>query len=260
MTTQPHGRGGLTLACRLLPRDLRPDVNALYTVFRTLDDLVDEGDASVAAARVAAVERWCESGSVTSAEAAALDAIEARRGVPAGPLRAFCEGMRHDLDGGVLVTEDDVDRYCGQVAGSVGEVMTVWLGQRWPCLDRARSLGVALQRTNILRDLDEALARGRVYVAAETLRSRSPTRGTTKGSPASGAWRGAARRSPRQRRRTVRSCGRSSARVTAGAPAGSSSRGRAVRPSPPAPRRPPRTRCPATRSSRMARAMRRAAL
>jgi 15-cis-phytoene synthase len=169
MTTQPHGRGGLTLACRLLPRDLRPDVNALYTVFRTLDDLVDEGDASVAAARVAAVERWCESGSVTSAEAAALDAIEARRGVPAGPLRAFCEGMRHDLDGGVLVTEDDVDRYCGQVAGSVGEVMTVWLGQRWPCLDRARSLGVALQRTNILRDLDEDLARGRVYVAAETL-------------------------------------------------------------------------------------------
>lgn len=171
---QPHGRGGLTLACRLLPRDLRADVNALYVVFRTLDDLVDEGDSAEAARRVAAVESWCDGGGAASPEAEALARLDERRGVPVGPMRAFCAGMRHDLDGGVLVTEADVDRYCAQVAGAVGEVVTAWLGQRRPCLEEARSLGVALQRTNILRDLDEDRVRGRVYVAAETIERFGP--------------------------------------------------------------------------------------
>jgi phytoene synthase len=171
---QPHGRGGLTLACRLLPTDLRADVNALYRVFRTLDDLVDEGDPRLAAARVEAVERWCDDGAARSPESAALAALSERRRVPVAAMRAFCAGMRHDLEGGVLVTEADVDRYCAQVAGAVGLVIAAWLGTRRPCLDEALALGIALQRTNILRDLDEDLARGRVYVAAETLDRHGP--------------------------------------------------------------------------------------
>ncbi|MDP9436617.1 MAG: squalene/phytoene synthase family protein, partial [Actinomycetota bacterium] len=58
---RPQGRGGLTLACRLLPRDVRRDVLALYAVFRRLDDAVDDGWPD-AEQRVAAVEAWCRTG------------------------------------------------------------------------------------------------------------------------------------------------------------------------------------------------------
>ena len=49
-----------SLACRMLPRAIRDDVYLLYLVFRTLDDLVDEGAPAVVAARVGAVEAWCD--------------------------------------------------------------------------------------------------------------------------------------------------------------------------------------------------------
>ncbi len=57
-TTRPRPRT-FALACRLLPRDLRDDVYLLYLVFRTLDDLVDDGEPEATAA-VAAVEGWCD--------------------------------------------------------------------------------------------------------------------------------------------------------------------------------------------------------
>ena len=167
--TRPHGRGGLRTACRLLPAGLRADVFALYGVFSVIDDLVDEGDPVVAEARVAAVEDWCERGVVRSGEAAVLDGLAGRRPVPLQALRDFCAGMRHDLDGAPIDTEEDLDRYCSRVAGSVGVVMAVWLGERRPCTAAATALGIALQRTNILRDLDEDRAHGRVYVSRETL-------------------------------------------------------------------------------------------
>ncbi len=163
----PSGRGGLTLACRVLPRDLREDVNALYGVFRTLDDLVDDGDRD-AARRVAAVERWCEDGSVRSPEARVLDALAARHPFPRGAMREFCRGMEHDLAGRAIETEAQLDRYCARVAGSVGAIVTAWLGERRPSRDAAVALGVALQRTNVLRDVDEDAARGRCYLARET--------------------------------------------------------------------------------------------
>jgi len=176
-TDRPSGRGGLTLACRVLPPDLRGDVRALYRVFRTLDDLVDGGDPA-AAARVAAVARWCADGTVASVESRALADLARRRPVPREAMRAFTLGMEHDLAGGVLETEADVDAYCAQVAGSVGVVVAAWLGERRPCRDAAVALGIALQRTNVLRDVDEDAACGRSYLARETLdRFGAPTPG-----------------------------------------------------------------------------------
>ena len=79
--------------------------------------------------------------------------------------------MRDDLEGAVYETEADVDRYCYRVAGTVGVVMTSILGAH--DLERARpaaaALGMAMQRTNILRDIDEDVENGRVYFARETL-------------------------------------------------------------------------------------------
>src|SRR3954462_2220128 len=147
------------LACRLLPRELRDDVYRLYLVFRTLDDLVDDGDPR-APERVALVEAWCEDDLVASREARILAALDARYALPRDALQDFCRGMWSDLVGAPMLTEGDVDRYCYRVAGTVGVVMTALLGADDPMAARPRAaaLGQAMQRTNILRDNDEELA------------------------------------------------------------------------------------------------------
>ena len=155
------------LACRLLPRAVRDDVYLLYLVFRTLDDLVDDARPE-APARVEAVAAWAEArvGDRTQ-EVEILDAIDARHVLPRDAVADFCAGMRQDLAGETFATEADVDRYCYRAAGTVGLVMTAVLGARDPrrAGRAAVALGVAMQRTNMLRDIDEDLAAGRVYVA-----------------------------------------------------------------------------------------------
>jgi phytoene synthase len=158
------------LACRLLPRGLRDDVYRLYLVFRTLDDLVDDGHPH-ADTRVAAVEAWCRGGAAGSREARVLAELDARHGLPRDALLDFCRGMRDDLAGTPVATEDALEVYCYRVAGTVGVVMTALLGTTDDARARpaAAALGKAMQRTNILRDIDEDLAAGRVYLAAETI-------------------------------------------------------------------------------------------
>jgi phytoene synthase len=153
------------LATRLLPRDVRDDVYRLYLVFRTLDDLVDDGHPD-AEARVAAVEAWARGGPSVGPEATTLDALDA----PRGALLSFCAGMRADLEPRGHDTEGDLDRYCHQVAGTVGLTMAELLGARGDAAMRAAdALGKAMQRTNVLRDIDEDRRNGRVYLARETI-------------------------------------------------------------------------------------------
>ncbi|MGI8513364.1 MAG: phytoene/squalene synthase family protein [Solirubrobacteraceae bacterium] len=161
------------LACRLLPRRIRGDVYLLYLVFRTLDDLVDDGEPD-AAERLAAVEAWCAGESPASREARILEDLATRHPLPRAVLLDFCRGMRDDLAGRVFVTEDEVDEYCYRVAGTVGVVMARILGTDGEADDAAAALGMAMQRTNILRDLDEDRTLGRVYVARETLTRCGP--------------------------------------------------------------------------------------
>jgi len=157
------------LACKLLPRGLRDDVYLLYLVFRTLDDLVDDGDPR-AGERIAAVEAWCENGPAGSREAQLLAYLAQRHPLPRAALADFCAGMRDDLCGAPVQTEADLDVYCYRVAGTVGVVMSSLLGATDPAAPHhAAALGQAMQRTNILRDIDEDLAAGRVYLARETL-------------------------------------------------------------------------------------------
>ena len=159
-----------SLACRLLPRDVRDDVYLLYLVFRTLDDLVDFGDPR-ADDRLAAVEEWCAGLPPRSREAALLWDLDGRYGLPRDALIDFCRGMRDDLAGTPIHTEAELNEYCYRVAGTVGVTMAALLGT--DDLDAARpsaaALGMAMQRTNILRDIDEDLANGRIYLARETI-------------------------------------------------------------------------------------------
>ena len=159
------------LACRLLPRDVRDDVYLLYLVFRTLDDAVDEQQPD-ADERLAAVEAWAAGEPATGREVAVLDVLARRRPLPRATFADFCAGMRDDLEGASILDESDLDRYCYRVAGTVGIVMAHVLGMRDPqrALPAAAALGMAMQRTNILRDIDEDLGAGRVYVAQSTLR------------------------------------------------------------------------------------------
>lgn len=156
------------MACRLLPRSVRRDVYLLYLVFRTLDDLVDNDDPD-AAARIAAVETWCRGGAATSREASILAAVAGRRPLPRDALLEFCRGMRDDLEAAPIDTEADLDAYCYRVAGTVGIVMAAVLGTHGDADAPAAALGMAMQRTNILRDVDEDHANGRTYLARDTL-------------------------------------------------------------------------------------------
>ena len=168
-TTQRLART-FSLACRLLPKGIRDDVYLLYLVFRTLDDLVDEHDPD-APHRVAAVEAWAAGADAPrTREVEVLDSLAMRHPIPRHALRDFCAGMRFDMRAGANETEADLDRYCYQVAGTVGVTMAGLLGTTDPRADvPAAELGMAMQRTNILRDIDEDLAAGRVYLARETL-------------------------------------------------------------------------------------------
>jgi phytoene synthase len=157
------------LACRLLPRAIREDVYLLYLVFRTLDDLVDDGDPGAAEA-VAAVEDWCAGAPPRSRESRILDDLDGRHPIPRAAMADFCAGMRDDLAAAEILTEADLDTYCYRVAGTVGVVMTALLGASDPRANgHAAALGMAMQRTNILRDIDEDAANGRVYLATRTL-------------------------------------------------------------------------------------------
>jgi phytoene synthase len=158
-------------ALALLPGSLKADVQRLYRVLRTLDDLVDEDDPR-AVQRVAAVERWAHDQRQESEtpETRALADLAGRYPLPRGALIEFCQGMRHDIARGSIDTEADFSRYCQQAGGSVGIVLASMLGAKHAdCEHKMAALGRAMQVTNILRDIDEDLVHGRVYIAQSTI-------------------------------------------------------------------------------------------
>lgn len=167
---------------------------ALYAFCRRLDDLVDgdnRGDGSVAAPSAspaqlserlalarAAVSSLYGAGSSASwrelpwheSEAAAFRDTVARYAIPERPFQELISGMEMDLTKTRYATFEELHQYCYRVAGVVGEMMTPVLGHaNERCLPFAADLGVAMQLTNIMRDVKEDLARGRVYLPADEL-------------------------------------------------------------------------------------------
>jgi phytoene synthase len=149
---------------QLLPPNLRHDARALYLLLRTVDDLVDEHRPE-AEERVRAMERWALGEAPTSPESETLEQLSSRYDISRQAVGEFCEGMRHDLDRGEMETEQDLDRYCHCVAGTVGVLLAGLLGTTSEDgTAKMAILGAAMQRTNILRDIDEDLANGRIYI------------------------------------------------------------------------------------------------
>jgi phytoene synthase len=155
---------------RLLPGDLRRDAARLYCLLREIDDLVDEEDPH-ASARVDALERWARGGESETLETKTLVELSQRYPLSRQALIDFCTGMRHDLSGATIATEEDLRRYCHQVAGTVGILLCGLFGTTDPAAAERglEQIGAAMQLTNILRDIDEDLARGRIYIPRATI-------------------------------------------------------------------------------------------
>jgi phytoene synthase len=159
------------LAIRFLPAAIRQDVYLLYLVCRVLDDLVDTAQPG-ARTRIEEVRAWAAgTGPAAGHEEAILaDLFRRYPSMPVQPVIDFCDGQLDELDAVTIETEADLDLHSYRVAGTVGLLMSGILGVSDAAADQsARALGIAMQRTNILRDIDEDLARGRVYIPAQTL-------------------------------------------------------------------------------------------
>jgi len=190
----------------LLSRPKREAMEALYAFLRHTDDLGDS--PAPVEARRAALARWCAqvqaaleagadpigpirpgsaasgatgclSASVPSPPAedpfaallpALVDAVR-RFSIPAEHLLAVLDGVVMDLDGRRYETFDELADYCRHVASAVGlACIHIWGFRGEEAPERARKCGIAFQLTNILRDLKEDAARGRLYLPAEDLR------------------------------------------------------------------------------------------
>jgi phytoene synthase len=165
-----------------LPGPKRRALSAVYAFARRIDDI---GDGTLpAAAKIAALAEARESvaqiaaGGGAAAEATAGDQVllalwHAARLFPI-PVMAFCElidGCEADVRGTRYASIGDLDYYCRCVAGSIGRLSLGVFGSSEPRVAEqlADTLGLALQLTNILRDITEDLGNGRVYLPADDL-------------------------------------------------------------------------------------------
>lgn len=154
---------------RLLKRTLRADVYRLYHVLRTIDDLVDE-DRPQAPQRVEALERWAASQYSGTPETQTLSDLARRYPLPPTAVLDFCRAMRHDIAHDPINTEDDLELYCQRAGGATGIMVSSLLGISEPDeIAKLATLGRAVQRTNILRDIDEDRESQRVYIARTTI-------------------------------------------------------------------------------------------
>lgn len=159
---------------RLLPTDLREDAYRLYSLLRKLDDLVDE-DQPNAAERVQAVEQWVQDKPIRTPETQLLTDLSRRHRMPTQAILDFCRAMRHDIARETIYTEDDLERYCQRAGGSVGIMIARILGVTGEAGEaKMATLGRAMQRTNIARDIDEDASHHRVYIAQTTIERFGP--------------------------------------------------------------------------------------
>ena len=160
------------LASRLFPPGLRSDVETLYAYFRTIDDLVDEPRGIDAGARLGDIRRQLLGSSPPDDLVGAVRAVARRHEVPLHLFLEVVDGATFDLSRPCFATFSDLERYADLVAGSVGAVLCHLFGSATPpALERARQLGVAMQLTNVIRDVPEDLHRGRLYIPAQELES-----------------------------------------------------------------------------------------
>lgn len=169
-----RGSKSFFFATRFFPPDLAASAHAVYWFCRTTDDIVDENPDQAAAGRE--LEQWRDAlkGALAGHTAAPVilrhfaTACELHS-IPAEYAFELIEGMRMDLDRVRYRNFDELRLFCYRVASTVGLMMSHVIGYEGDALPYAEELGIAMQLTNILRDVGEDLGRGRVYLPTEEL-------------------------------------------------------------------------------------------
>ncbi len=159
-------------ASLLLPARVRTPATALYAFCRLADDAIDLGsDPHAAMACLAARLDALYAGRPAdiAADRALADVVQ-RFGVPRALLDALLDGFLWDASGRQHHTLDDLQDYAARVAGTVGAMMALVMGATSShALARACELGVAMQFTNIARDVGEDARNGRLYLPRQWL-------------------------------------------------------------------------------------------
>jgi 15-cis-phytoene synthase len=172
-------------AARFLSPGARREANLLYAFARTADDLADEASLGSFEQRSKALSSWCMQAVKHSSEASSLPGIVGglleRHKVSSSVLLHFTESLRADMVNRRLRSNDELLGFAYGVAGTVGLMMRPILGAPPAGNTYAMALGVAMQLTNIARDVVEDADRGRTYlpldfeVDANALRSGANT-------------------------------------------------------------------------------------
>lgn len=169
------------LASHFLPTEKRRAAYALYAFCRVADDVVDEatsGGGQEAAPLLHSYRRRLDTAIAGNAEGPVLRELMtavATYGIPTGALYELLDGIARDCGPVRYATWEDLATYCEGVASSVGEMCAAVFGVsqdpvlRSIAVRHARTLGVAMQLTNILRDVGEDAQRGRCYLPEDDL-------------------------------------------------------------------------------------------
>jgi 15-cis-phytoene synthase len=158
-----------------LPPPRRAAITAFYAFCREVDDVVDEvSDPSVAATKLAWWRREVAAafaGTPSHPVLQALVPIAADYAIRADHLQAVIDGCQMDLEQSRYLDFPGLARYCHLVAGIVGEVAANIFGRNSEqTIAYAHRLGLAMQLTNIIRDVGDDARRGRIYLPVDELK------------------------------------------------------------------------------------------
>ncbi len=153
-------------AGKLLPARVHGPATAVYAFCRVADDLIDDGDAAAGLAVLRSrLDAIYARQPADHAADRALASVVRSHDVPRALLDALLEGFAWDADGRQYEGITDLHAYAARVAGAVGAVMAVLMGARsTEALARACDLGIAMQLSNIARDVGEDARAGRLYL------------------------------------------------------------------------------------------------
>lgn len=168
------GSKSFSLATKLLPARVRDPATALYAFCRVADDAIDADpnatEETVDRLRARLARAYAGNPDEAPVDRA-LALVLATERVPIVLPEALLEGFAWDAQARRYETLDDLYAYAARVAGTVGVMMSIFMGARAPLvLARACDLGVAMQLTNIARDVGEDARNGRIYLPLAWLR------------------------------------------------------------------------------------------
>ncbi|MEM0966670.1 MAG: phytoene/squalene synthase family protein [Verrucomicrobiota bacterium] len=175
-TTRKHAKS-FYFASHFLTKAKRMEAYAAYGYCRYIDDLIDEASPSdllPSREKLLADNRTIISGEHPAPFAAAFGWVCKHRRIPVELLDELVEGCYRDTATVRIKTEEELWEYCYLVASVVGLMMCRVFGvSSQEAYPRAVAMGLAMQLTNILRDIKEDFENGRIYLPEESLHARN---------------------------------------------------------------------------------------